>query len=330
MDLAIVGGGAAGTAAANALRDASIDVTVFKATSGVGGRAPTREWDGCRVDVGANYVKSESQRVSELVTDELPSDGLVDVEEPVWTFDGSGAISPGDDRDDHRWTYGSGVRELPERLLAGADADVEFDTRVGRISNACGTWWLLDDEGGDLGTFDAVLLTPSAPRTADVLAATEWDSPVLAELQSAVDAVPYRSILSVALRYSFEVDHPWYALVIADRDHAVGWRSREELKPGHVLDGGTLFVVQMAPGWSADRIDAPAAEVTGAVPDLVAELLDDERFGDPDEAALERWRDALPDDGVESGPLRDAEGEGLYFAGDWVAGDGRVHLAVEN
>ena len=330
MDLAIVGAGAAGAAAAYALREAPVDVTVFEASSRVGGRAATRERDGCRIDLGANYVKSASGRVSELVTDRLPSDGLVDVAEPVWTFDAAGEISPGDDRDDHKWTYESGIRELPERLLAAADADVVLECRVGRLSHAGGTWWLLDDGGADLGTFDAVLLTPPAPRTADVLAATEWDSSLLAELQAAVDAVPYRSILSVALDYPFEVDVPWYALVNADRDHVVGWLSREELKPGRVPDGETLFVVQMAPGWSADRIDAAAADVTDTVPELVAELLDDERFADPDWATLARWIEALPDEAVDTGPLRDAESEGLYFAGDWVAGDGRVHLAVEN
>lgn len=330
MDLAIVGAGAAGAAAAYGLRDAPVDVTVFEASSRVGGRAATRQRDGCRIDVGANYVKSGSRRVSDLVTDALPTDGLVDVAEPVWTFDGAGAISPGDDRDDHKWTYEAGVRELPERLLAAADADVAFGRRVGRLSHAGGTWWLLDDDGEDLGTFDAVMLTPPAPRTADVIAATEWDSPLLADLQAAVHAVPYRSIVSVALHYPFEVEYPWYALVNTDSDHAVGWLSREELKAGHVPAGEALFVVQMAPGWSAERIDASRGDVTAAVADRIAELLDDERFADPDWVGLERWRDALPDESVDTGPLRDAESEGLYFAGDWVAGDGRVHLAVES
>lgn len=330
MDLAIVGAGPAGAAAAYALRDAPVAVTVFEASSQVGGRAATRERDDCRVDVGANYVKSGRGRVSELVTDALPSDGLVDVAEPVWTFDGTGAISTGDDRDDHKWTYESGIRELPYRLLAAADAEVAFGRRVGRLSHAGGTWEVLDDADEPLGTFDAVLLTPPAPRTADILAATEWDGPLLAELRAAADAVPYRSILSVALHYPFEVEYPWYALVNTDRDHAVGWLSREELKPGHVPDGEAVFVVQMATGWSAERVDVPAAEVTAAVPDLVAGLLDDGRFADPDWTALERWRDALPDDAVDPRPLRAAERAGLHVAGDWVVGDGRVHLAVEN
>lgn len=329
MDLAIVGAGAAGAAAAYALRDAPVDVTVFERKEGVGGRTAAGRKNDCRYDYGANYVKADSARVAELVTEELPTAGLVDVAEPVWTFGEAGTISAGDDRDAHKWTYEAGIAELPERLLAETDATFEFGTRVGRLSHSGGTWWLLDDAGADLGTFDAVLLTPPAPRTADVLAATEWAGPLLADVQAAVDAVSYRPIYAAVLHYPFTVDYPWYALVNTDREHAVGWLSREELKTGHVPAGETLLVVQMAPGWADGRSDDPG-EVTADVADSVADLLEDERFAAPDWTDREPWRNALPNESAETEPLRDAEREGLYFAGDWVAGDGRVHLAVES
>jgi predicted NAD/FAD-dependent oxidoreductase len=329
-DLAVVGAGAAGAAAAYALRDAPVDVVVFEAADRVGGRTATRESHGCRYDHGANYLKADSPRVSSLVTGALSTDGLVDVAAPVHTFDAAGTVAEGHDPDDHKWTYEGGIATLVRRLFAGADAEVRLGTQVGRFSRGQGNWRLLDDEGGDLGTYDAVLSTPPAPVTADVLAATEWDDPLLAELRAAVDAVPYRSILSALLHYPFEVDAPWYGLVNVDREHEVGWLSREELKPGHVPDGESLLVVQMAPDWSADRFDAPPESVTDEAAALVADLLDDERFADPDWTGLQRWRHALPDAGVDSAPLEEAEREGLYFAGDWVAGDGRVHLAVES
>lgn len=329
MDLAIVGAGAAGAAAAYALRDAPVDVTVFEADEGVGGRAASGRKNDCRYDYGANYVKADSSRVAELVTEELPTAGLVDVAEPVWTFDASGTISKGDDRDEHKWTYEAGIAELPERLLAETDATLEFGTRVRRLSHSGGTWWLLDDAGADLGTFGAVLLTPPAPRTADVLAGTEWDSPLLADLQAAVDAVSYRSIFAAVLHYPFAVDYPWYALVNVDREHDVGWLSREELKAGHVPAGETLLVVQMAPGWADGRSEEPG-ELTVDVADSVADLLEDDRFAAPDWTDHEPWRDALPNEGVETEPVREAERAGLYLAGDWVAGDGRVHLAIES
>lgn len=329
MDLAIVGAGAAGAAAAYALREAPVDVTVFERRAGVGGRSASGRRNGCRYDYGANYVKADSARVSELVTEALPTAGLVDVAEPVWTFDEAGSISEGDDRDEHKWSYEAGIAELPERLLAETDATLEFDTRVGRLSHRGGTWRLLDDGGADLGTFDAAVLTPPAPRTADLLAATEWSSPLLADLRAAVDAVSYRPIYAAVLHYPFAVAYPWYALVNTDWAHDVGWLSREELKDGHVPAGETLLVVQMAPEWSEERADAPPSELVDEVAASVADLLDDERFAAPDWTDRELWRDALPNDAFECDRLRDAEREGLYLAGDWVAGDGRVHLAVE-
>ncbi|MFQ3320556.1 MAG: renalase, partial [Natronomonas sp.] len=71
MELAIVGAGAAGAAATYALRDTDVDVTVFEKSRGVCGRAATRRKHGCRYDHGANYVKSNSPRVNELITETL-------------------------------------------------------------------------------------------------------------------------------------------------------------------------------------------------------------------------------------------------------------------
>ncbi|MFT4904629.1 MAG: renalase [Natronomonas sp.] len=329
MELAIVGAGAAGAAATYALRDTDVDVTVFEKSRGVCGRAATRRKHGCRYDHGANYVKSNSPRVNELITETLPTDGLVDIQEPVWTFDAAGDIEPGESRDDHKWTYEDGITQLGKRLFDRADADIEFETRVGRLSHSGGNWWLLDTDGNDLGTFDAVLLTPPAPQTADILAATEWNDSLLADIQAAVDAVPYRTIYAVLLHYPFEVEYPWYGLVNTDREHPVGWLSREELKDGHVPAGESLFAAQMSPEWSVDRYEDPSEAVKADAAELVADLLDDERFADPDWTDRQGWRYALPDDGVDD-IVRDAEPHGLYVAGDWVVGDGRVHLAVEN
>ena len=329
MDVAIVGAGAAGAAAAYALRDAPVDAVVFEADDRVGGRAATRESHGCRYDLGANYVKADSERVADLVTSTLPTDGLVDVAEPVWTFDAAGDIAPGEDPDDHKWTYEAGVADLVRRLLAETDADVRVGTPVGGLSRGDGDWRLLDDAGGDLGTFDAALLTPPAPLTAALLASAAWDDPLRSTLRAAVDAVPYRSVLSVPLGYGFEVDAPWYGLVNTDREHAIGWLSREELKRGHVPAGETLLVVQMAPEWSARRLE-DAGDVADEVAALVADLLDDERFADPAWTDARPWRYALPDAAADAGPLERAETAGLHVAGDWVAGDGRVHLALQS
>lgn len=330
MDIAVVGAGPAGTAVAYALRDADVSVTVFERSDDVCGRAATHRTEGRRYDIGANYIKPDSERVTEVITEQLPTDELVDVEEPVWTFDADGAITEGDDVDEHKWTYESGVGQLGRYLLGETDADVQFHARVGRLSHSGGKWWVLDADGEDLGTYDAVVLTPPAPKTADILAATEWSDSLLVELETALGSVSYRSIYTVVLGYSFEHDYPWYGLVNTDKEHEIGWLSREELKSRHVPDGETLLVVQMAPSWSVDRFGDPKSEVVADAADLTAELLDDDRFADPEWTDTQRWRYALPNEGVDADLIRESEEDGLYFAGDWVVGEGRIHLAIEN
>lgn len=329
MDLAIVGAGASGAAAAYRLKETDCDVTVFEKSRGVCGRAATRRNNGCRYDHGANYVKSGSERVDRLLTETLPTEGLVDIEEPVWTFGSDGDIGPGEERDERKWTYEAGITQLAKRLFAEADAEIRFETRIERLDREGTDWRLHDTDGGGLGSFDAVLLTPPAPQTADLLAASSWADPRLETLHDAVDAVPFRTIYTVVLNYDFELDYPWYALLNTDREHEVGWLAREELKPGHVPDGQTLLIAQMSPAWSVERYDDPSDEVKADAAGLVADLLDGERLADPQWTDRQGWRYALPDDGAETEALRTTEDAGLYVAGDWTVGEGRVHRAVE-
>lgn len=182
-------------------------------------------------------------------------------------------------------------------------------------------------------------MTPPAPQTAALLRATDWDDPRREALVEAVDAVPYRTIRTVVLHYPFRESHPWYGLVNTDREHAIGWVSREECKPGHVPDGESLFVVQMSPDWSTARYDDPLSAVGADVADHVATLLDDDRYRDPDWIDDQGWRYALPDaavsesrvtDTVDGSPIDAVADTGLHVAGDWVAGEGRVTAALWN
>ncbi|WP_049894013.1 NAD(P)/FAD-dependent oxidoreductase [Halogranum rubrum] len=327
--LAIVGAGAAGAGAAYALRDSDVDVTIFEKSRGVCGRAATRRKEGCRYDHGANYIKDADGRTTDLLS-ELGEDGLVDIEEPVWTFDADGQISEGDgDRDAHKWTWEDGITQLAKRLLAQTDVRVDQPTRIASVERG-DHWHVTDTDGETHGPFDSLLLTPPAPQTAALLAESKWNDERLPALIEAVGAVSYRTIRTYVLDYGFELDVPYYALVNTDKNHAVGWLSREECKPGHVPDGETLLVVQMSPEWSTDHYDDPLDESVPTVAQMVAELLDDERLATPEWVDDQGWRYALPNDGAVDDVIRSAEDERLYFAGDWVVGDARVHAALWN
>ena len=327
--LAIVGAGAAGAAAAYRLRDSGRDVTVFEKSRGVCGRAATRRRHGCHYDYGANYVKPGDGPVADLVRD-LGEDGLVDVEEPVWTFDGDGAIAPGRDSGEPKWTWETGLTQLAKRLFARTDAAVERQTRIESLARTEDGWTLADADAGRYGEFDDVLLTPPAPQTAELLADAHWDDERRDSLRDAAAGVPYRSIVTAVLHYPFELDREWYGLVNTDDAHEVGWLSREACKDGHVPDGEALLIVQMAPDWSAEHYDTDAAEQTAVAADRAAELLRDDRLREPDWTDTQGWRYALPDAAVERAPVDAARRAGLHVAGDWVAGEGRIHAAVES
>ncbi|RBI62072.1 NAD/FAD-dependent oxidoreductase [halophilic archaeon] len=328
MRVAVVGAGVAGLGVACALGDAA-DVTLFERSDRPGGRAASRTVDGCVYDTGANYVKSDDDRVSRLLRDEL-GEGLAAVEGDVWTFDADGDISEGRGDDAPKWTYREGLATLGDRLLDESGATLEADVPAETLRRGDGAWHVEDPAGRRWGPWDALVLTPPAPATASLLDGADWQSPVRRDLREHVGHVPYRPLLSVALHYPFEVERPYYALVNDDKDHDVGWLGREDCKPGHVPDGESLLVVQMAPDWSAEHYDRADDDVAAAVADRAADLLSDDALAAPDWFDVVRWRDALPNDGADPETLRRAEGDHLWFAGDWVAGEGRVHSALRS
>ncbi len=314
----------------------------------------SNEQNRCVYDAGANYVKSDDERVSELVPEldtktNASSEELVETEGQVWTFDAAEEISEGRDETTPKWTYRSGLKTLGEQLRAASGATVHTKTRITGLrheeangderngtesedaeSNGTESWYVEDANGDEYGPWDALVLTPPAPITASLLDLAEWDDELRRELRETIGHVPYRPILSVALHYSFDVERPYYALVNTDKEHEIGWLSRESCKPGHVPAGEELLIVQLSPEWSANHYDDDDFDVATAAAGYAADLLSEHPLAAPDWFDVVRWRDAQPNDGANVDVLRQANEAGLFFAGDWVVGDGRVHRALRS
>ena len=342
-DVGIVGAGAGAAAAAfvvdNAVSDA--DVTVVEKSGGLCGRAATRRHDDITYDYGANYLKSDDDRVVELITETLDDSGLVDAAEPIYTFDASGEVTPGRDADARKWSYRRGLTQIAKRLFDRTDATVHRRTRVetvrrrgGGVASSAepgdGRWEFVDAAGETHGPFDVALLNPPAPQTAELLRSAAWDDPLRGTLADAVGDVEYRNIWTAVLRYPFRLDVPYYGLVNTDKEHAVGWLSREECKAGHVPDGESLLVVQANDAWSRAHGDDDPAENVAALAAHAAAILDDDRLTDPAWTDHQGWRYALPEGGVDRAAVDAAREEGLYLLGDWVAGEARLHAAIAN
>jgi len=334
--VAIVGTGAAACGVADVLDDADREVVLFDKARGVSGRAATRRKHGCRYDHGANYVKPGADDFT-AVLESYGADGLHDIEEPVWVHDADGTIEQGRDSDARKWTYEAGITQFAKRVLEATDATVHLETRIERLERDAGSagreddgsWSLVDADGEGYPDFDAVVLTPPAPQTADLLAATDWADERRDRVHDAAAAVDYRTIRTIVLHYDFRENYPWYALVDPEQHHPVGWLSREECKPGHVPDGESLLVAQMSPDWSVEHYDDPTEAAANDAAALVADLLADDRYRDPDWVDSQGWRYALPENAA-SDDVQAAEDAGLFCAGDWIVGEGRMHRAFEN
>jgi predicted NAD/FAD-dependent oxidoreductase len=332
--VAIVGTGVAACGVADVLDETDREVVLFDKARGVSGRAATRRKHDCRYDHGANYVKPGSDDGFTEVLESFGGDGMHDIEESVWVHDAEGTIESGRDSDTRKWTYEAGITQFAKRVLDATDATVHLETRIEHLERAASSdgtdpWSLVDADGDRYDGFDSVVLTPPAPQTAALLAATEWGDDRLEHVHAAVDAVDYRTIRTLVLHFDFREDYPWYALVDPDQDHPVGWLSREECKPGHVPDGESLLVAQMSPDWSVEHYDDATETAASDAAALVADLLEDDRYRDPDWVDSQGWRYALPEDAARD-DVRAAEDAGLFCAGDWIVGDGRVHRAFEN
>lgn len=339
MRLAVIGAGAAGLAAAYGLRNSTLDVTVFEKSRGVSGRAATRRrttahgpW---RYDHGANYVKTpEESPAGALLHEELATEGLVDIARDVWTFDAEGSLRAGDPAHDRegKWTYTEGISQLGKRLAAAARAPVHTETRITHLTRSARGWTLHADGSDTLGPFDAVLITPPAPQGADLLAASSFDADRRAVLVDALRAATYRKQFTLALAFDRAIERPddrLYALLNADGAHPVAWLAFEEDKPGHVPEGCSLLVAQMASGWTRDHYAEDLDALVTAARPLLAELLG-VALPDPLWADRQRWRYALPDRPADTEALATGDSVGLFFAGDYEQGAGRVHRALES
>lgn len=329
FNIAIIGAGVAGLAAAHKLRSdrPELEITIFEKSRGVGGRAATRRANSALFDHGAQYVKGGSPDVERLLRHTLPHDTLRNISLPVWTFDRNGVIVEGDPQqnDQPKWTYSDGLTRLAKELAR--DLDVRTQTRIERIERRDHEYVLIDDAGREVGSANAILLTPPAPQTRSLIAASTLDhdtQPLLDELGKA----RYRPCLTITLGFDPILrDRPFYALVNTDKAHPLSWLAYEHTKPDRATDGQHVLIAQMAPQWSRDHWDDNLLTLTDRVTTMLRALLNEE-LPPPRWADRQGWRYALPDDGSDFNALNNAI-PGVFFAGDFTVGQGRVHRAIE-
>jgi renalase len=341
--IAIIGAGVAGLAAAGDLKAAGWEVTLYEKSRGVGGRLATRREGASRFDHGAQYVKAPAGRLRELVercTDEQDAPAY-DIGRPVWVFDAQGRVSEGDPAQnaDPKWCWAGGVNALAKYMARGLNVQREVEIGAIRGLRSAEGYTLYSRDGRAVGEADVVLITAPGPQAAAILTASELPEGVAEPLLAELSRIRYRRCISITIAYPQRPVVPWYALVNTDRAHPISWLACEHAKAGHAPANEGLITLQMADGWSTQQYDevakgsyGPGGE--GAPPAIrealaLGEALLPTALGKPLWINVQRWRYALPDAGASFEALNSGAG-GIYIAGDGVAGQGRVHLAIES
>lgn len=330
-NIAIIGAGISGLAAAHVLKDAGHTVTIFEQSHEVGGRATTRKRDGFIYDSGAQYIKGGSPASTALITERFRTDDLLDIAKPVWIFDAQGHIQKGDPQQnaDPKWTYRGGLIDLAH-LMAG-HLMIRLATGIGHGEQTNNGWQLYDTTGNSVGTFERLLITIPAPQAVELIQfsqmATELQNNITAHLQK----VRYNPLLSVMLGYCpTPKTRPYYALVNTDKAHPISWLAWEhEKSPARTPANTGLLIAQMAPHYSRDHWQKSDAEIIHDVARKVTTLIK-ENLPQPVFTNIQRWPYALPSEKASADALNALTiPYGLAFCGDAFVG-GRVHLALEH
>lgn len=334
MKLLIIGAGISGLATAYTLAKHAPDVEIhcIEKSRGVGGRAATRRRDGAIFDHGAQFFRTNDADQLAFFRDAIDASQLIDIAKPVWTFTHDNTISVGDSAQNTapKLVYRAGINQLG-KLLMPAHLHVSFQQRVHHITQDQDIIRCFDADQHEIASGDAILFTPPAPQTIDILRESNIDSTMQTQLIEGLSPATYRPCLSITMAFAQTFDCPFYALVNSDRQHDISWLAFEHDKDASRAPAGqSLITIQLAPAASRTHWDADIDTLATHYLPAIASLLDTQ-LSQPLWIDRQGWRYALPDGKANTHLLQMYErSHGLYFAGDALSGLGRVHLALQS
>lgn len=300
LDVAVIGAGMAGLAAARTLAAAGHGVQVFDKGRGIGGRLSTRRTEYGAFDHGAQYATVRDPAFSQYIA-ELHEKGAIH----VWDSVKQGAM-----------IGKPGMAALVKAGFEGQDGiAVVTGFEVAHIGKVAEGHVLSDKDGNHHGPFDKVVVTAPAPQALNLLQTFGEGFQRLGEISYA----PSYTLLAAFDKPLDLPDVPELGetsqLAMACRQSARG--------PDRGSDHD-LWVVQASASYSSEHIER---ERNAMVPVLLR-LFQDEMGVDvpqPIYGAGHRWRYALVEEALGEPYLLSADGT-LGVAGDGMLGP-RIELA---
>lgn len=309
FDVAVVGAGVAGSAAAREFAARGLRVVVIDKGRGVGGRASTRRAEPFAFDHGAQYFTARGAAFRREVAGWLEA-GVAAVWGGRVVALREGAATPAG-ADSERFVGVPGMNAPLRHVCAGLD--VRTGQRVERLLREGGLWHLADGNGAPLASAERVLVTTPPAQAAALVGEA---SP----LGARADAVAMLPCWSVLLGFARPVEADFDG-AFCDGE-ALGWVARDSSKPGR--PAREAWVLHAAPAWTAARLERPREEVARELA-RAFERASGVALPRIEHAAAHLWRYARPTEERDLGVLLDAE-RGLALAGDGYPG-GRVEGA---
>lgn len=298
--IAIIGAGIAGLAAAADLRAAGHVCTVFDKSRGTGGRLATRRSGGLSFDHGAQYFTARGPRFVQVV-----QDGLATGRVASWFEDA--------------YVGAPGMSATVKGLAEGVDA--QLGVQITHLERVEGSWVLHSPAGSHRASqgngFTHVLLAIPAPQAASLLANSGMHL-------DGVEAATYAPCWALMLAWGGACGFGG-AFRRYEDGGPLAFIARNHSKPGRLATPET-FVVHASPEWSQEHLEASSDDVLEALEPLACEQI--QPNGERLHATAHRWRYALVSRPLGRAFIWDGDLR-LGACGDWCIAP-RVEAAYDS
>jgi len=339
-DVAILGAGISGLAAATRIRKEGLDVVVVEKSRGLGGRAATRrmaslaEGDEIPVDHGAQFFTARDLRFQDQVARWQEHRICFPWSECFMTWQDGSLHQPEPQWKDTRYACRGGMSQLGKFLAEGLDIVREF--QVDSVTLEKQIWHLHADPTHPSSSISARALLVSAPLPQAMKLVGERLSP---DQQKLASTITYDPCIAVIARYSDVTESPhWHGIQVRDLISPISWMAWDSSKRDRGSPGA-FAVVHASPKYSSPWLQASKEELRKAGENLLkqAALIGGDWMNHPTDLMVHRWLYAHPKGPkVSSGFLKAPCQEPLYLIGDGLTG-GRIEgawlsgfLAAEN
>ena len=304
IQIAIIGAGISGLTCARKLSAVGRRAVVFEKSRGVGGRMATRRTpEGYRFDHGAQYFTVRDDKFAQEVAvwEQLKHVALWNG--VIGSLD-SGSFSP-KENPKPRYVGVPAMNSACKHLAEGID--IRLNTRIQPPNFSEGAWHLRDDEGNDLGNFEALIVSAPAAQTAELAAEAT-------EIRAAAERVKIDGCWAVMLAFDKPLPLEFDGAFV--ENSPLSWICRNSSKPGR--ETTDCWVVHASPGWSQDQIDRSPELVLTPLLEAFWQATGVSKVA-PLFCAAHRWRYSIPVEPLESHCVEDPAKKAIA-CGDWCGG----------